>query len=207
MGVIAGKRGDIYLTDSSTAGTAFTDEATTALSLYPANTAFKINNALKSYWTYGSVTVKVGGSAVTGGFQINHAAGTVVFATAPGGVVTVSGQYLSVSKLAEGHEWSLNVSTNIDECTEFNSDWKEFIYTIREGNGSLARCWADPYFANLTSGRVLMVLYADWPNNVRLAFDAVISSDQIKAAVSSKIEESINFTVDGPITFLPSTVA
>lgn len=198
---LAGKLGAVYL-QTDAAPTAFTNEATTANT---ARTRYTITNTVKRYWSKGvALVVKVGGVTVTTGYTLEYAGGVVVFdvAQAVGAVVTVSGSYVVVAQAGGFFDWSLEPTMDTQEKTTFQSNgWKEYKTTIKGFTVSAEAFWGDERFFNTLGTELIIVLYVGVAAITRYEGYAVVSSDGISTAVDELIQETVEFTGDGPICY------
>lgn len=207
MAALAGKSADVYIVAASGAGTAFTTEACTANG---ARTQYQITNTSKRYWsTATAITVETSPDGVSwttagaGTYQLAYAGGIVIFpsAQAVGTQVRVTGAYLSVSQLANSFEWTLDISANVSEATVFGATWKAQKYTDRQATASLKKFWADEYFFTNLGNEFLLVLYMDQSAGTRYEGLFCMNSDSIASAQSGLVQESVSFTLDGPLNY------
>lgn len=198
---LAGKLGAVYV-QTDAAPVAFTNEATTANT---ARTRYTITDTAKRYWSKGTaVVVKVGGTTVTTGYTLEYAGGVVVFnvAQAVGAVVTVTGAYVVLAQAGGFFGWSVEPTMDMQEKTTFQSNgWKEFEPTIKGFTGSAEAYWGDEQFFDALGTEVIVALYLNESTGLRYEGYAVISSDGISTAVDELIQETVDFTGDGPICY------
>ena len=198
---LAGKLGAVYV-QTDAAPVAFTNEATTANT---ARTRYTITDTAKRYWSKGTaVVVKVGGTTVTTGYTLEYAGGVVVFnvAQAVGAVVTVTGAYVVLAQAGGFFGWSVEPTMDMQEKTTFQSNgWKEFGPTIKGFTGSAEAYWGDEQFFDALGTEVIVALYLNESTGLRYEGYAVISSDGISTAVDELIQETVDFTGDGPICY------
>ena len=198
---LAGKLGAVYV-QTDDAPVAFTDEATTANA---ARTRYTITDTTKRYWSKGTaVVVEVGGVAVTTGYTLEYAGGVVVFDVAQGvgAVVTVTGAYVALAEAGGFYNWSLEPSVDMQEKTAFQSSgWKEFESTVKGFTGSAEAFWGDDQFFTALGTEVIVALYLNEATGLRYEGYAVISGDGISTAVDELIQETVDFTGDGPICY------
>lgn len=177
---------------------AMTNEATTVQSGagITTNTQYKITNISKQIIDINSpITVNVGGSPVTTGFNVDTLNGTVIFDTASVRTVTVSGKYIPTSTAAECHEWSLKINAETQDVTSFGDDFVKKIQTMKSAEGSLSKWFStDRYFANaLVAGLPLVIeLYPQDTLNPDRVW-GVLTGDETSAAVSGASDVSVSF--------------
>lgn len=198
---LAGKLGAVYV-QTDAAPVAFTNEATTANA---ARTRYTITDTAKRYWSKGTaVVVKVGGTTVTTGYTLEYAGGVVVFDVAQqvGAVVTVTGAYVVLAQAGGFFGWSVEPTMEMAEKTTFQSaGWKEFEPTIKGFTGSAEAYWGDEQFFDALGTEVIVALYLNESTGLRYEGYAVISSDGISTAVDELVQETVEFTGDGPICY------
>jgi len=197
MSVFTGYGANVYL--ASGTPVAFTDEAMTNAG---DNKTYTITNSTKRFWSRATpVTVKKNGSTITTGFSVQYPGGKVVFTTAnqPTDVITVSGQYIPVSQLGDGREWSLDISDDTQEVTTFGSQWKAFVVTRIGSSGSITHFWNDGSFLSLMGS--LMGFELQVTSSNKYQFYGYFTKDSIKTAADGVIEEPLDFTVDGNVYY------
>lgn len=121
--------------------TAFTDEATSTTD----DTVYQISDAAKAVWDRASaITVKNDDVEIdpdgADPFTVNRIAGKIIFETSDNTrVITVSGDYLPISELAEGHDFSFEcAATNGDETVFGDTDVMR-TQLMRDCSGSVGR--------------------------------------------------------------------
>lgn len=199
MTVKAGNKADFYV--AALPGIAFTDEATADDG---DGVSFRISNAAKRFWNRAvAVTVKVGGSPVSSGYTVQHAGGVIVFDSAPGGAVTVSGEYLAVSQLGGAHHWKADLGVDVKDSTTFGSTWRTKVATVKDGSGSVDRYWLDEAMLDeVAAGNPLVVvLYADYAAGSRYEAYAQLSTEQVKAAYDDLVGDDLQFEFDGEVFY------
>jgi len=128
--------------------------------------------------------------------------------------MAITGQEGSVkvgaNSVAEIAEWSIDVSTDTAETTNFDGNgWKEYIATLSEWSGSITGNY-DPSdttgqkalinaFFNKT--KVTLTLFVDKINNVKFSGDAYITSLPITVNVGDKVEFSCEFQGTGALAY------
>lgn len=196
-----GKLGAVYV-QTSDAPVAFTDEATTADAT---RKRFTITVGTKRYWDKNTdVVVKKNGAAITTGFHIEHAGGTVVFEDAQlvGDEITVSGKYVTVAQAGGMFNWTLDLTVDTQEKTTFISgDWREFEATLVSFSGSAEAYWGDDQFFQALGEEMIIALYVDEDGPIAYEGYAIFTGDGITTDVNELIQEDIEFTGDGPICY------
>lgn len=203
MAVTAGYKADVYITGG--APVAFTNEATTANA---ARTQYTITNTARQHLARDvDVVVESSPDGVTWAtvdpseYTVQHAIGRIDFDTARavGTSVRVDGAYLTASRLGGGRSWTLDVSVNIEDASEFGDGWRARQATIREGSASLERWWLDEAMLGvLTAGTsVVLVLYPNYAAGSRYVAYAAFTTDGVSTAVDGLVDESLDFDLDG----------
>ena len=91
---------------------------------------------------------------------------------------------------------------DMQEKTTFQSNgWKEFEPTIKGFSGSAEAFWGDEKFFLTLGTEVIVALYLNESTGLRYEGYAVISGDGISTAVDELIQETVEFTGDGPICY------
>jgi hypothetical protein len=164
MAATAGRKARIKISGSSTA---FTDEAFTDSGDHQ---TYQITNTAKRVWGRTStITVKVGGSVTGESYTLNRLSGKVTFATvnAGRGAVTVTGNYVPMSLLAEAREFRATFSKTLAEDTSLgDADVTRVILNHTE-TVTIGRWYIDNFFTDelanqtLSSGFVVELFFDD----------------------------------------------
>lgn len=199
---LSGSVGAVYV-QTSAAGVAFTDLATTAESGLK---RYYITDRTKSYWDKTlAVTVKKNAVIQTSGFKIEYAGGFIEFDSAllGGDVVVVSATALTVSQVAGFFNWKLDVSTDMVDATTFaDGGWKQFIPVVKGFGGSAEQFWADSTFlTNLGSADMIVVLYVDVVNKLKYEGYVKFSKDGLGATPADLLVEGIDFQGSGDLYY------
>jgi hypothetical protein len=113
-------------------------------------------------------------------------------------------QWLTVSQVSGGREWTLNVETDMFEVSEFGSaGWKQFQPNLNGAQASINKYWTDPTFYDLfnTESKFVVELVTDATNGWRYEGFVRITSDQVQTPTDGLVGESINLVFDGPVYF------
>lgn len=200
MSAIAGKVGSIYMKTSDVAAT-FTDETCTNTG---DNTVYYITDTAKRYWDKDTaVTVDVDAVLETG-VTIDYIGGRITFDTPLSGseAVTVSGKYWTVSELAGFYNWSLDLSADMEDCTDFQSNgWREFVPTLKGFTISAEAYWQDETFQDRLGEEVVVALYTNESNDERYEGFAYITSDSIETPVDGLVQDTVEFTGNGELYY------
>lgn len=199
MAVLAGSGGDIYI--ATGAGSTFTTEATTLVS----GTTYQINDTSKRRWDpTATFVVYDGGSPVDAGlYYLIHATGKIQFVSAPGGAVTVSGKYLTVSAFAQATEWNIDAGFTLQSSTVFGSSWETFVATQGSGSATIKRFNnQDGYFRTNIGQLYLLELHLVSGAQKIVCFGH--AKDSINAEVSALVAESPSFTLSGAVDYVAS---
>jgi hypothetical protein len=211
-----GYTADLYVT--ATPSLVMTGEASAS----PDLTTYTISNAAKRYWDdSAAVTYRTstnGGTSWTGYLPTNLAAagatplaqcvgGKIIFSAAQPAatILQVSGNYFPFSQCGQGHEWSLDVDSDLLDSTMFQSAWKQYTATEHFASIKFARYFLDGYFFQaINSGaKIVVIAYVDATALTRYDFFAFAKTDSIKADVKGLVEESLTLTATGNVYFTP----
>ena len=109
-----------YNTTIKVSGTpvAFLDEPTTLV----AGTAYQIDDPIKRVWDRKGVTIVEDSGTLldSSEYTINYLIGVVVLENAPSGPVTVTGMYVPVMSVAGANQYSLDVTGDILDASNFS---------------------------------------------------------------------------------------
>lgn len=211
MAALAGYKASVYIT--STPSLAFTNEAFTDAGDHK---TYTITNSAKRYWdntvalTVQTAPDGVTWTTVTTGFTVNFCGGVIVFTSAITGAtpsVRVSGSYFPYSLFGDSKSVDLTISADVLDVTTFSSGgWKQKLGSLADATYKLSRWWVDSFFLNAINNKTRLVIstYSGANANQRYDAFAYIKSDGIKFDVKNAHDESIDFDVDGPITFVQS---
>ena len=198
---ITGKVGAVYTSEAGIAPIVFVNEPTTADAQFK---RYQVTDPDFRYWEPAEpVTVSVGGNAVSSGFTLERAGGFVEFeeARAPGDVVTVSGQALTLTQAGGFFDWSVDGDGDDEEATTFQSQgWKEFVRTLKSWSGSADAYWGSERFFDSLGHLIVVKLFIDsGAAQSCLEGFALVSGDGIEAPVEGLVQESVDFTGTGPL--------
>ncbi len=199
MAPVAGYNGDIYL--ASQTSLAFLDEATTDSG---AHTTYTITEDTKRFWDPDvAVSVEVNGGAPAGTYTLQYCGGVIIFdvALAGGDVVTVSGSYLPITQVGEGRKWSLDTGRNLVETGVFGGAWESYTPVRGKGSVSFERFWVDEFFLDHQTELMVLLLYADYANNIRWECFARVESNAIDMPTDGVMGENLKFTVHGEVYY------
>jgi hypothetical protein len=199
---IAGKVGAVFL-QAEEEPEVFIKEATTANAQ---RNLYTIENEDCRYLDKKStVTVYVNDSAVTGGYEVQHLGGVIIFSSPlePEDEVTVSGNSIAVDQAGGFFSWSAELSSDTADVTTFESEgWKENLPTIKGFSASAESYWADERLSSRLGQEVIVALYLDTgTNKKRYEGYALISGDSIELSVDDVVNESIEFEGSGKLYY------
>ena len=195
MAVLTGNLADIYAVAG--AGTAMLDEACTLTT----GNSYQINDTVKRVWDKTTAfAVKVGGVVTTIPYQLSYASGTVNFISAPGGAVTVTGAFLTITQLGQSNKWSLNIEQNRVMTATFGDLWEEFTTTTRKASATLGRFYNDNYFLTNNGAPIALYLYTKQSLGERYMLIGRITNS-VTSEESSVMMESLSVTADGPVDY------
>lgn len=172
----------------------FTDEATTTSD----NKTYVVPDMI---FAYGSdIVVEDGGTETTEDYTVNWLEGSVTFATADEErVITVSGEYVTLSTIAYANEFAFNGTRDLADITAFGQDSKVYYPTLVSAEATIRKFYeVDGYFVNLLADGLVKVfeLYAD-ADAEPFRFYGLISGDTVGAVIDGMIEESITIQTSG----------
>ena len=192
-------RGYLAKVKAESSALAFTDEATTTSD----NLTYIITDANKRVWAYNStVVVKVDAVAVTTGFTLKPLTGEVVFDTSQvGSTITITGEYVTLTTLAEAKSFSFAGSSDALDQTKFEDTYRSFQAGLRTATAEIGEWYlvADIFYPLLVSGDVKVIeYYVDATNVIR--FYAFVISNQINAPLEGLIDQAISLQVTTDFT-------
>lgn len=206
---LAGRNANIKIT--SITGTASTDQAATrSTGAGTANGKVQINSTTRRYWNPDSTpTLYLNSTLVpASNYNINYLTGTFEWLSGDpaAGTYTIDTEWLTVSSVAGGREWQLNVEQDAFDVTEFGSSgWREFMPNMAGATVALTRFWNDETFVDyLVAGnpRFAVELQVSQANPTWRYFGfARVANDQVTAGVDAIIGEQVNFQIDGVLYF------
>lgn len=191
---MAAKAGRLVAIKVSGEAVSFTDEATTTAD----DTTYQITDAAKRVWDRSAtVTVEDGGSATAEAYTVNRLAGTITFGSADNTrVITVSGSYLPMSTLAEGHDVELTcTATNGDESVFGDADVVRS-QLFKDCAGSIGRFGSvDTYLADAFDAEVPVVVEfsPDGGTTPHFRAWALLNKSAFQGARKTYLEESVSF--------------
>lgn len=139
MAVLAGKGGALYFPKGEP--TLMTTEACSQVS----GNIYRVTDTTKRYIdTRQAYTVFDNAVEQTEGadYHLSPAEGKIYFEVAPTTPITITAYYLALDIAIAGfHNWSLDISLDPLDVTEFGDDWRSFIAGLRHFTGSAERWW------------------------------------------------------------------
>lgn len=199
MAVLTGKGGDVYI--ATGAGTTFTTEACSVVS----GTTYQINNTAKRRWDpTAAVTVYDGGTPVdSSAYYLIHATGKIVFDSAPGGAVTVSGKYLTASQYGQAFDWSANIGYNLAPAAVFGDSWESHKATLGKGTATIKRFTnQDGYF--VTNGGSLFLLELHMVSGTQKLVCYGYADNSVDQSLGNLTTENASFTLSGAADYVSS---
>jgi len=173
----------------------FTDEATTTSD----DITYQITDTAKRIWGFDSIiVVKDAATPTTEDYAINRLNGTITFDSADGGrVITVTGDYVLLTTVAEAKEYSFDGTTELPDNTVFQDTERRFTPTLLTATATLGKFYdVDNYFIDMLFDGTTKVIefYPDSTGDPFIVYGNV-ASDSISTAVEALIEESINIQI------------
>jgi len=174
----------------------FTDEATTSGD----NLNYQITDTGKQIIAFGStVVVEDGGVPTTEDYTLSRLNGTVTFGTAVARTITITGDYVVLTTVAEAKAFTFDLSRELGDSTVFQESDRKFTPTLATATASLSQFYdtANYFIDMLLDGTTKVVeLYADSTDDPIRIF-ANVSSDSIAVSVESLIEEGVTLQATG----------
>lgn len=172
----------------------FTDEATTTGD----SISYQITDTVKRIWGFTS-TIIVEDSAVPTiePFTINRLNGTITFETATARTITVTGDYVLLTTVAEAKEFSFDGVTDMNDSTIFEESERLFTPSLVSATATIGKFYTvDNYFMDMILNKETMVIefFADSSDDPFIVY-ANVASDSITAPVEALIEESISLQI------------
>lgn len=133
-------------------------------------------------------------------FKFAHAGGAVEFAAAQvvGAQIRISGKYLAAAEVAQGKEWSMNITLEFEDTTGFGHDgFKSKTPIINDGNGSITGFFANWDFANALGGTLAFRLKLG--DTQSIWFYGILTGDAPALAAQGVAQEQVNLEATGPI--------
>jgi len=126
-------------------------------------------------------------------YSLNRLKGTVTYESAVSRVIYVSGNYLPLSELAQGKEFSVSLSAKNEPISIFGDDYENREQTQKDSSASIGSFYYDDTNLTFLTDDVVCIfeLYIDRDSNWHIRLWIRISSDDISGAVDGLIEESI----------------
>ncbi|NBW14697.1 MAG: hypothetical protein EBR82_42530 [Caulobacteraceae bacterium] len=198
MAVLAGRNADIYIATGS--GTSMTGQATTSLG----GGVYQITLSARRYINpNASLTVLDGVTTVNpANYQVAYGTGKIIMAGyTPSGAITVTGQFLTLSKFAQATDWTLDVQSVLEEVQVFGDAWKTRVCVQKEATVTFNRFYNDEFY--LTNGASYFVIdcHALQSADVRWSFGASQSSMGISTSENETIKENVSFSVLGAVDY------
>lgn len=200
MAVLAGRNADIYLATGS--GTAMTGEATTSLG----GNVYQITlSARRAINPNATLTVLDGATPIPSSrYEVAYGTGKIYLQAAPAGTVTVTGEFLTLSKAAQGTEWSLDIQPVLEEVQVFGDAWKARQRVQADATCTFARFYNDAYFFTNATSYYVITCYADYAGGVQWSFGAMRNSMGVSVGENETIKENVSFSAHGVVDYLNS---
>lgn len=200
MAVLAGRNADIYI--SAGMGTAMTGEATTSLGggVYQITLA-----ARRAISPNTAITVYDGVSVISpANYQIAYGSGKIVLRNyTPSGAVTIDGGYLTLTKAAQGTEWTLDVQPTLEEVQVFGNSWRARACVQRDATVTFNRFYNDNYFHTNGGAYFVLALYLNVSGGQRYVLGATMASQGVSTPENETIKENVSFNVHGILDYVP----
>jgi hypothetical protein len=198
MAVLAGRNADIYIATGS--GTAMTGQATTSLG----GGVYQITLSARRYINpNASLTVLDGVTTVNpANYQIAYGTGKIILAGyTPAGAITVTGQFLTLSKIAQATDWTLDIQPLLEEVQVFGDSWKSRVCVQKDATVTFNRFYDDQFFLTNSASYYVIDCYALQSSGVRWSFGASQASMGISTNENETIKENVSFSVLGAVDY------
>lgn len=161
------------------------------------NKTYQITDATKRILDRtAAITVKVSAVATGESYTLNRLTGTVTFATvnAGRGPVTLSGQYLPTSTVAECKGYSYELLGINGDDTVLGDDWITRVQLRKDVKGSLDRLWIDKFFSDALLAETVVVLQF-WSDATTLDMTcwAMLTQAQLETNESDFVKAPVSF--------------
>lgn len=202
MAVLVGRTADLYI--ASGTGTAMTGQATTSLGggVYQITLA-----ARRAINPNAAITVLDGVSTVNpANYRFAFGNGKVIFTNGytPAGAVTITGEFLTLSQAAQGQQWTLDVSTVLEDAHVFGDSWKESAAVLSEATVTFDRLYEDAYFQTNIGSFYVLALYLNTGTGARYLCAAQAESVGRTSGNSTLVREAASFRVHGQLDYVAS---
>lgn len=186
----AGRKAQIKVSGSSVS---FTGEATSTSD----NTTYRITDETKTPFSRdGTITVNDGGSPTAESYTLNRLTGEVTFTSSSVRTITLDGDFIATTTVAEAREFSYTIEADNGDSTIFGDDWMKRTQLLKDFSASLTRLDVtdSTLFDDLDGGTVVVLEFwednsADWD----LRAWVIPSGDEFSGAVDSLQEEAAEF--------------
>lgn len=203
---VLGRLGELWAQTGVAA--AFTAEACDVVVGAPAANTYQITNATKRQWDPATaVLVYDGGVLQTSGYTLEAPVGRIVFDSAPGGLVTVTGAAFGTVQVALVRNWELSVSSQVLEITALGDTVRTYQGDdFPSWSGSFERFYEDDTWAalvadNVTAQGFILKLYEDEPSD-RVWAGSVVFTNWSQSTPMELITESVQFQGQGKGYFI-----
>lgn len=198
MAVLAGRNADIYLATGS--GTAMTGQATTSLGGGVYQITLSTRRAINPN---ASLTVLDGVTAVPPSrYQVAYGTGKIVFAGyTPAGAVTVTGEFLTLSKAAQGFEWSLDIQPVLEEVQVFGDTWKSRQRVQADATCTFGQFYNDNFFQLNQMSYFVIDCFAIQSTGVKWSFGASLASASLNVGENETMKQNVSFSVLGIVDY------
>lgn len=172
----------------------FTDEATTSSD----NLVYLVTDAAKRVWGAGAtITVEDAGVLVAASnYTVNRLAGTITFGGAAARTITVTGEYLPMTTVAEAKDFSFTTTAQNEPDTVFGDTDVTRIQVGKDVTGSIGR-WqsVDTTFEDMLADDAAGVLELSIDGGTSVVFRARVraSSTSTTGAPRTLLEEGASF--------------
>lgn len=198
MAVLAGRNADIYIATGS--GTSMTGQATTSLG----GGVYQITLSARRYINpNASLTVLDGVTTVNpANYQVAYGTGKIILAGyTPAGAITVTGQFLTLSKIAQATDWTLDIQPELEEVQVFGDVWKSRVCVQKDATVTFNRFYDDQFFLTNSASYYVIDCYALQSSGVRWSFGASQASMGISTNENETIKENVSFSVLGAVDY------
>jgi hypothetical protein len=147
-------------------------------------------------------------TAVTSGFEIQHAGGYIVFAVSQTAtpIFRVTGKNFTPVAVGGGYNWSVDIEADTLEANTFlNNGWKSFIPSVKGFTGSFDTYWQDGNvsLADLNNVNMIVVLYTDVTAGIKNRYEGYASFTKfgMNTPNDNLVTQSIEFKGGGKLFY------
>ena len=151
-------------------------------------------------------------TTITTGFTLYYPGGFVIFNAPLGSSGSAcrihAGNYLTISLAGNAKSAEYQVNNNLIDITTMQgpsgTPWKTMLPTLNDASIKMNQWWTDNFYLNNLSNLLVLVMYSGANSNQRFQAYGYLKTDSMKIDVANANDESLDFTVSGPVTYVAS---